>query len=110
MAVTIFIESLNGNIYEITFSDDENPFETATVADLKDRLYRISGIPVEQMRITYGGARLADDRLLSEYGIQHESTVDLILKIREGGVEESIGNIWRCRQAHLWAISIRPPI
>uniref|UniRef100_A0A3B5KBL3 Ubiquitin-like domain-containing protein n=1 Tax=Takifugu rubripes TaxID=31033 RepID=A0A3B5KBL3_TAKRU len=85
MAVTVFLKKTSGETFEITFSDDKNPFETATVADLKDRAHPICGIPVEDIRLVYTGIQLEDDRLLSDYRIQHGSTVHVVQRLRGGG-------------------------
>lgn len=45
MAVTIIVKELLGGTTAITFSDDEKPFETVTVADVEERIYHILGIP-----------------------------------------------------------------
>lgn len=45
MAVTIVVQHFAGNSALIRFSDDEEPFEKATVSDLKKRLSHIWGNP-----------------------------------------------------------------
>lgn len=67
MALTIFLTHSQEKKITITFSDDENPFETATVADLKDRAHRIFGWPGKvpskgRMRLSNVGFQVGTQR------------------------------------------------
>ena len=54
---------------------------TSTVAAIKQRIKEKEGVPLEQQQLIFSGMTLADDRQLSSYNIQRESTVHLVIKV-----------------------------
>ena len=72
--VLIFVKYLSGKT--IAF----DMYWSSKVADLKFQLQaRTSSIHRCQIRLIYAGEQLEDERTLSDYSIEHRSTVDLVL-------------------------------
>lgn len=62
-----------------------------TIDHLKCKFQENSGIPSEQQRLIFSGTQLEDGRTLSDYHIEIESTVQLVLRLRAGMLIETNG-------------------
>lgn len=73
------MKTLTGKMIEI-----HSRIGSIFVEDLKRRISESEGIPVDDQRLVFEGKQLENGRMLSGYGIKHDSTIYLILKLRGG--------------------------
>jgi ubiquitin len=74
----IFIKTLIGRT--ITLHVEPN----YSIRNIKEIIYNKESIPIDEQRLIFSGKQLTDDRTLSDYNVQKDSTFHLVLLLRGG--------------------------
>ncbi len=74
----IFVKTLTGKSMAIDVTKEDS------VQTLKQKIADREGIPADQQRLIFAGKELEEVRTMSDYNIQKENTIHMVLRLRGG--------------------------